>query len=472
MKKHKTHKAAIFIVLLVQTLSLSAQHEQEQKLIDLLTSGHYYEAKKFYTEVEKDSVFDAFFRLYYKYEMAKMQYKNDSAAVYLEDLLVDGDKYWGAYKYHFYDQLLELYVMKLQDYPKALFTCESMHDFLEKNTFNVDEENIKHGLRYVSMRKQQILKREKLPTVKFVRDSIKNNRVELKKEDDFLFFDATYNNKDTIKTMFDTGVSYYFNMKESVAEKIGVKRLNIIDNDSIIVNNKALPAYEGILDSVEIANIKLYNIPVLIYKHAPILHISDSLLKNNSERKRSIEYFSQSMEVVMGYPLMFLIGQILIDFQDETLSFPDESPIHRDTLCDPNLFVYNNKIFTPLSINNIPFTAHLDCGSTSYMQIHSSFYEKYKNDISIKKKKKKKPLNIAMIHKTWFDIPYEIAKNPQIRFHDKLIPVNKKQIIEIYSLPDEVLPEVYDGHIGYPFLKNLEKKLLLDFDNMRLDIIE
>lgn len=473
MKKLQTHKAVIFIVLLVQTLSLSAQHEQEQKLIDLLTSGQYFEAKKFYNEVEKDSVFDAFFRLYYKYEMAKMQYENDSAAIYLEGLLMDGDKYWGPLQPYFYNDLLELHITKLQDYPKALLTCESIKKFLEKNIFNIDKETVKTFSNHVVEKEQQILKREKFPTIKITRNSTGSNVLNIKDADKSLFFDAIYNNNDTVRTMFDNGLSFHCVMKEDLANKIGVKRLNIIDNDSsIILNDTILPMEEGILDSIEIANLKLYNIPVVIYKYDPTSNIPESYLKGNSKRKKSKEYLSQSMEVIMGYPVMFLIGKILIDFDNSILSFPNVSLISHNTLNAPNLFIHKNKLFTPLSINDIPFTAHLDLGSDSYIQIHSSFYEKNKSRIPIKHLKNRKKLNILMFHKAWLDIPYEIAKNPQIRFNDKNIPVKKKQLVEIYSLPDQVMPEVYDGDIGYPFLRDLGKKLLLDFDNMRLEIIE
>jgi hypothetical protein len=465
-------KGTIFILLLVHTLWLSAQENQEQKLIDLLTSGRFFEAEEFYNQAEKDSIFAPFFRLYYKYEMTKMQYKNDSAAVFLEQLLEDGDRYWGIYKYHFYDQLLELYVNKLQDFPKALSTCERMEEYLEENPFNVDEENIRNGLKYTKERKQQILKREQSPTIKSSRDC-RSNIVKMKDDNNILFFDATYNNNNTIKTMFDTGASYHFIMKEKVADSIGVRRMSVFDNDSSIVfNDVVLPMEEGILDSVEIANIKLYNIPVLIYKFDPTSNIPDSWLNDNLERKRSVEYMSQSIDVIMGYPTMFLIGKILIDFRNNILSFPDNSLMSPNILNDPNLFVYKNNLFTHLCINDIPFTAHLDFGSSSYMQLHSSFYEKHKNKIPIKHLKKKKDINIAMLHRTWFNIPYEIAKNPELRFNDKIIPSKKNQVIEIYSLPEQAMPEIFDGHIGYPFLNDLGKKILLDFDNMRIDIIK
>ena len=258
-----------------------------------------------------------------------------------------------------------------------------------------------------------------------------------------------------------------------MADSIGVRRLDIFDNDtSIVFNGVKLPMEEGILDSVEIADFKFYNIPVGIYKFDPISNIPDSLVNHNHERKESLEYFSNSMSIVMGYPAMFLMGKIIVDFENNVLSFPDDSLIQTNNNIEPNLFAYTTALFTRLYINDIPFTAHVDFGSTSYMQIHSSFYEKNKCKIPVKSVADKKPLNISMIHNTWLNIPYEIPENPILKFNSKIVLAKEDNVIEIYSLSGQSVPGTFDGHIGYPFFRNLGKKILLDFDNMRIDIIE
>lgn len=115
---HIVRRISIPLFLVLLSANLFAQENNEQKLIDLLTSGRFFEAKEFYHQVEKDSVFDPFYSLYYRYEMARMQHRNDSAAVFLEQLLEDGDEYWGGYKFYYYEQLLDLYTHQLQDYKK------------------------------------------------------------------------------------------------------------------------------------------------------------------------------------------------------------------------------------------------------------------------------------------------------------------------------------------------------------------
>ncbi|HBG40383.1 MAG TPA: hypothetical protein DDW85_03075 [Porphyromonadaceae bacterium] len=176
------------------TMVVSAQENYEQKLIDLLTTGRFFEAKEFYEQAEKDSVFDPFFRLYYKYEIARMLNRTDSAAFFLEQLLERGDEYFGAFKYQFYDLLLELYTFNLQDYKKAMLTCERIQKSLENNHFGKELEDIANDPQYVENRKKQIRKREKYPTVKFSRKD-SNNPLKFKDDNKFLFFDAVYNNK-------------------------------------------------------------------------------------------------------------------------------------------------------------------------------------------------------------------------------------------------------------------------------------
>lgn len=173
----------------------------------------------------------------------------------------------------------------------------------------------------------------------------------------------------------------------------------------------------------------------------------------------------------MGYPAMFLMGKISINFRDMTFTFPEDATVIPNNT-EPNLFIYANSLYAGLEINSIPFTAHVDFGSNSYVQIQSEFYEEHKDELPINIVKTKKPLNTAMVHKTWLNIPYEILSNPALKFNGQIIPNIEDYSIVIYSLPDQSFSEAYDGHLGYPFFKNLGKKIVLDFKNMCIDVIE
>jgi hypothetical protein len=240
------------------------------------------------------------------------------------------------------------------------------------------------------------------------------------------------------------------------------------------INGATLPMEEGILDSVAIANVKLYNIPVCIYKFDPTSNVPDSVRNRDAKTQEQMTYFSESTSLVMGYPVMFLLGKIIIDFENKTLSLPDDNYALDNSHKEPNFFVYGNGLYTRLAVNDIPLTVHADFGSGWYMQIHSSFYEKNRDRIPVKALGEKKFIETVMLHKTWLDIPYEIPENPVLKFNDRIIcpSPNEDDLIQIYSLPDQHLPGTFDGHIGYPFFKNLGKKILFDFNNMRIEVVE
>lgn len=468
---HIFQKISILLFSILLSTNLFSQENHEQKLISLLTDGRFFEAKEFYKQVEKENIFDPFFRLYYKYEMARMLCQSDSSAVYLEQLLEDGDKYFGLFKYQFYDVLLEIYTFELQDYPKAISTCKKIQESLDNNYLGEKSESIGNDLEYVENRERKICEIGKYPPIKITRNDL-NNTINIKSEGDLLLFDAIYN-KQTFKTLFDTGVSFYFVMKEKVANDIGVRRINSLESkSSIVLNGVSGNVERGIIDSIQIANLKLYNIPVGVYKFDPASNIPDSLLENNPERKKSLECFSQSMDIIMGYPTMSLMRKIIVDFENKTLFFPNNLSIQRNDSIAPNMFVYMSGLYTRLSINDIQFTANVDFGSTSYLHLHSSFYERNRDKIPVKALLETPPLNITMLHKTWLNVPYVIPQNPSLKFNSKHVPVKRDNLIEIYSLPQQQVPSAFDGHIGYPFLKDLGGKILLDFEGMRIDVIE
>lgn len=205
--------------------------------------------------------------------------------------------------------------------------------------------------------------------------------------------------------------------------------------------------------------------------------IPDSIDDCNTERRKILEEnlrdFSKSMSIVMGYPVMFIMEKIIVDFANKKLLFPHNFSITvNNNTNGANFFVYPPNLYTRLSINDIPFTAHVDFGSTSYLQLHCSFYERNRDKIPVKTLAAKEPLNIIMLHKTWVNIPYEIPENPSLKFNSKSVCVKDDNLIQIYSLTDQEVSSAFDGHVGYPFFKDLGKKIVLDFKNMRIDVIE
>lgn len=461
--------------LFLLNTGIFAQQNYDQQLINLLETGRFFEANDFYNKYsmtdDTDSVFLPFTRLYYKYETSRMKNQADSAAIFLEKLLEEHE-YFGFQAFYFYDKLWTLYVNDLQDYEKAMYTCERMQQFIDENIYEIDEELINEwGWRIgVSNAKKQTKIRASLPLIKEHRSNLQDSVIFT--DENILLFDMIYNDKEELTTIFDTGVTHYFVIKRDIADRLGVKKTHVFEDDSTsIINEKKLTGYEGMIDSVEIANVKMYNLPVFVFDFDPLSNVEDSTL-NDPKKKERLDLFANSIDVIMGLPTMALIGNIMIDFDNKVLTFPNKTTTPLGNIKEPNLFIYNNLSYTQLEINDIPFTAHVDWGATTYLHIYKSFYERNKSQIHVKTLEEKKPLNIIMMHEAWTNIPYEIPESLGLKFGGKTLPYDESNDIKIYSLPGNTMQEELDGVVGFEFFKKLGKRILFDFKNMRIDVIE
>ena len=127
----------------------------------------------------------------------------------------------------------------------------------------------------------------------------------------------------------------------------------------------------------------------------------------------------------------------------------------------------------PNAVNSVswPF---IDSGSNDYIRIDTSLYEKYKAFIpvdTLKEKEYKHQMMISGIQAIPFEI---IAKDPVVIFNSQVIHPEEEDDVCISSLAQwgEVYPEMVEAIVGFPFLKRLAKKILFDFRNMRMEVLE
>ncbi|NDV97431.1 hypothetical protein D0T84_21390 [Dysgonomonas sp. 521] len=478
--KHRLYFSCLFIC---SCTWLFAQKNINQKMVDKLEGGNYWEAKKFYSYLKTwGYALEPSIESFYKYSMADFQSKPDSAVVYLEDVLREYRPF-GLMNIEFYFRLWRLYTETLQDYEKALSTCSLIRSYIEENPDGGDNGALSEWDRCVSDWERQTLRRMQEPPIRISRDDSKNTTAIVSDSiiNDLLFFEAIYNEENKIKTVFDTGVTEYFSIDSNIAKKIGVRRYPIYDNDTIgTLNGREVQGYSGILDSVRIANITLYNIPVFIWDRKSLVNVSDSVWLD-SLKKEELNNFYHSFDVVVGLKAMSLIGKIKLNWTDKVLCFPTpEEEIFSGK--DPNIFIFTKKLFTQIKINNLSLTAFVDTGDNEYVTIDSWFYEKHKKDIPIDTLTEKDSLNRAMFHDIRQNIPHEIADNPSITFNGKVLNIEKNNKVYISSLKDWNTPDatpanstyldITEGVVGYDFFKHLGEEILFDFRNMRIDILE
>lgn len=248
------------------------------------------------------------------------------------------------------------------------------------------------------------------------------------------------------KAVLSTGTRGFCVMNQNIADHIEVK-YDTLETNNEKIDEEAL-IYNAIVDSIEIGNITLYNIPVVIQP--------DTCL---------------TTPILLGIPLMQLIGKILIDNENKKITFPVEED---DTYSskEPNLFIYDEFLYTHLTINEKEFTGFFNTGQDEFLAIDTAFYEKYKDDIKLDTVIALPPMTFTTEDHTVDDLSYAVPYNPIIKFEDKIIPVFRKRSVMIHALSPFMSIECFDGFIGYHCLKRFGKKALLDFDNMRLEIKE
>lgn len=445
-------------------ISVSAQNEQQQKLLTLLSEGRYFESRDLYNEIHNTLDFDE--ELYYKYWMCKFMNKKDSAAICLEKMLEDYPEFLGNGVMSVYIELFNIYT-DLKDKDKGVYTYKRVMEYLKDNPYDISEELIavlqKETEEHFACFKQLVDE----PLVKLRRKKISNSlKIEGK---DKLRLNAKFNGV-VYKAIFDTGVGAYCTMSGKCAEKIGIK----YDPPKVVKKpfiNADIHISQVIIDSISIGNIVLYNIPIQITNQNIGQHLPISIKKDSIKMEHFGSVKNENDGPVFGLPLMQLIGTFLIDYKKNRLFFPD---MHLKTSEKPNIFFYDDKIYTCVKLNRKEFTGFLDTGNQYYLEMDSVFYEKYKNEISIDTVMMKEPYNVAMLHHTWVDLPYQITDKLEITFNHNQMPpqANDEDPIRIYSMQPIWPMKIFDGGVGYAFFKRIGKKVLLDLRNMRLEAIE
>lgn len=430
-----------------------------ETLTNLLNEGRYFEAKDLYNEIS-DSV-PLNIASYYKFRMAEGMNRKDIAVNELEKSLSSYPDLFGNETIDIYSLLFNTY-RNLGKYEKVISFYKLAREHLKKNPYNLNKEELALRKKNLEEAFSYFKEVSSQPSIKIHRKATNES---INMEDSLMLgFKAKFNGVPQM-TILDTGVDSYILMKKTTAKAIGIRLKNETKG---ALNGVEMMGEENMVDSIEVGNITLYNIPVIIYDFDLTSCLSDSIRKDSSTMERFKIADKYLENPIIGLPSMLLIGKIEIDWENKNIFFPyKNSNILRK---DNNLFVFNNMLYARLKINRIPFTGLLDSGSDDYINMDTIFYQKYQKEIPIDTTTVKEKLNIASVHGVQLDVKYMVADNPIIEFSERTIRYTGKHNIQIYPM---FLPyQVSDGVLGINFMKSIGRKILLDFDNMRLDTIE
>ena len=479
----------IYFVLLWVGLTLSFGYAQQdiQKvteeesyrighdMIRLLDANRYFEAKSLYdTLCVKMDTIPPFFEYYYRMKIGEFENKPDSAAFYLDEMmkinLINNPE-------EAYVVLWEIYAEILQDYKKAYQTLDRAESYLNQNPDSLSLEKVnEYKVRLNDLKNQTGLLASE-PTIRIVRENTENCTPLLEDtvlQQGYLFFNVSYNGLQPIRTLFDIGVSEYVIMDKAIADQMGVRKYPVYEHETICtVNGIKAPGYLGVLDSLQMANITLYHIPVGVLDVRAMINIQDRVETDSIRNEPITNGFYDAGKVILGLKTMSLLRNIVLDFENHQLCFPVDNEEFLGGK-GKNMFWFQNRLFARLGLNHLPIMTFIDSGSNCFMEINTRFYEKHKAMIPIDFSVRNGPNHRIMMGRTR-NIPFDIiADDPVIMFNNKPIEFKKGDNVRISSFAEwgETYPEMVECVIGFPFLKRLGKKILFDFRNMRMEVLE
>lgn len=255
------------------------------------------------------------------------------------------------------------------------------------------------------------------------------------------------------KILLDTGTSLSRISKE-VADQIGIHTY-LTDT---VLTNPTVKVFKGIIDSLEIGNVKIYNCPVDITLDRPDIPLSHEIKEEFFAHIDSL--FDNYNNIIVGISTLKLTGIINFDFLKKKISFEQTATEYRQP---SNMFIIDNTLYLYATLNNQPFTSMFDTGYSVGTFLNKDYYDKNKGCFSLIDEKE-----------------YEINTYTQDRLdtlvYKKLNNVTLKSYNNNFTLPNAMVnmskPIEYsigylvpDGIIGNDFLKELQS-LKLDFKNM------
>lgn len=460
-------KRIILILLLLPFISVTfAQRNYAQELVNLMQQGRCFDAREFRMQYsDKLPSNDKALDLLYKFHMALFFNKSDSAAIYLENVFSNRDYElkMGPGIGTYYGRLFKLYGDE-QRFKDGINSCDKFLDYLNRNPFDLEPDFIQKEINYVENIKSSFKNREmNEPRIRIVRKECSENDIIELNNSKYIYFDARYNDV-AIQTWFDTGVTAYFMMTRRLADKIGTKK-SVSDQDSIqMVNGKPRKVVLEIIDSINLKNVQLYNIPVLAFEENFHSHLPATL---DNETKLNIERIFSDNQIVMGLPAIKRIGKIELDWEKSTISFPNNTE-HMRSNDFSNIFIIKDNPYLKLRVNGLSYVGYLDSGADDFLTLTTSFYEKNKDNIEIDSVENKEPLHHHTMTGSTFNIPYEYVKDVKIYTNGRLVNYDMERVIIVDKFSHI---NIFDGVVGLNFIKKLGKKIVFDFNNMRVEAI-
>ena len=269
-----------------------------------------------------------------------------------------------------------------------------------------------------------------------------------------IFLNAMWNGIQ-LKTLFDTGAgASAFIWNREIAEKIGIK-LNT--NDTLITNNGTLHVIIGIIDSLELNEFSIKNIPAFVS--------IENIDRSDSSQVICDSIMHSMFDIILGMNIIKQLGVINFDFVNNMMLFSQSTSPNEKR----NLYINESlkTLFLNMEICDTNFLTFFDTGGTGIgLSISADFYEENKECISLDGSAIQESSYIGSCNDANTPSRYKYSC-PQIdvKINDQII----KMINDCSVAKDKENNFKFDasggGYLGSNFFKYC-KKATFDFDNM------
>lgn len=362
-------KLITVIFVFCSSLFLTAQINHDQELINLVVENKWFEANDYYN----------FYHDSLKYEPIKLAYKGGAAKAFnrTEDAILyfnRGIEHASEMPpllliNHFYIPLYNCYA-EIQDYNKAVGIIEKIISLLDSMKSSENENYLSEAIRKFEIDRRMYETYSHYPPIRKVYTG--------KRQTEMLFDDSIHNllttnvicNGSPLRTIFDTGFTEC-SMSYDIAKKLNVK---ITSPDSLLLNNK-IGGVMGIIDSLQLGTLKIYNIPVFVSsKWKDSFEITDGITNEMATKLTKKANDFNAIDFVVGLPILKLLCNMEWNYETMKLVFYDESK----SLYTSNLCLFDKGLYLKFQVNRDThnYTALFDTGGAHGLIINRDFYNK------------------------------------------------------------------------------------------------
>lgn len=451
------HLNLLFCFAFLSNFTILAQPtNHNQILTDLIQTKKWFEIENYYQQ-HKDSIDSEFVTLWYHAETGNI-FNRPSESIDAYERLIDNNPLNVdvlALTSLFGQPMIQL-CADVQEYTKAEVLCRKLITLLENDTivdtdmrlayiqgFTQALESFKQFAKMYS--KQSITKKDgRTKKIELIPNHSSNG----------IFFNAKWNGY-LLKSHFDTGAgtSYIYNKK--IAEKIGVK-LN--KSDTIITNDGTIRGFMGVIDSLELGEFCIKNVPVLV--NIETIDPIDSI------QVKCDSIMNSMFDIVLGLPVIRQLGIIEFDFVNNVMSFPQKTK----AVNKRNLYIDKSRLYMNIRICNTNFLSYFDTGGDMGLIINNDFYEKNKGCISVEEQTTKSGVFFGSCNKASFSHINEYdCPLIEIRINDQIITMKNDCSVSKDKESDNKFGTSEGGFWGNSIFK-YTRKATFDFVDMMFSV--